>query len=99
MLKIGVKEFNNAGVHTITVGKRNFWEVRMYDIQEGLGIKNISDLVSKEIYGIFEIKNTTKDQIRKCKRPGREWFSDNIYIYVHNDLILKIIKNCRGSKK
>ena len=41
----------------------------MHDVPEGLVIKNISDLVRKEIHGIFETKNLTKDQIRKCKRP------------------------------
>ena len=33
----------------------------MDDVQEGLGIKNISDLVRKEIHGIFETKNPTKE--------------------------------------
>ena len=40
----------------------------MHDVQDGLGIKNISDLVRKEIHGIFETKDPTKDQIRKYKR-------------------------------
>ena len=40
----------------------------MHDVQDGLGIKNISDLVRKEIHGIFETKDPTKDLIRKYKR-------------------------------
>ena len=40
----------------------------MHDVQDGLGIKNISDLVRKEIHGIFETKDPTKDQIIKYKR-------------------------------
>ena len=40
----------------------------MCDVKVGLGIKNMSDLVRKEIYGIFETKNPTKDQIEKYKR-------------------------------
>ena len=70
----------------------------MDDVQEGLGIKNISDLVRKEIHGIFKTKNPTKDQIRKYKRPGRRWFSGDVYPYVRSDLMLKVIKNCRGEK-
>ena len=35
----------------------------------------------------------------KYKRPGKEWFSDNIYPYTGIDLILEVIKNCRGLKK
>ena len=33
----------------------------MIDVQEGLGVKNISDLVRKEIHGIFETKNPTEE--------------------------------------
>ena len=29
----------------------------MKDVEAGLGVKNISDLVLKEIYGIYEKKN------------------------------------------
>ena len=34
----------------------------------------MSDLVRKEIYGIFENKNPTKEESRKYKRYGKEWF-------------------------
>ena len=37
----------------------------MHDVQDGLGIKNISDLVRKEIHGIFEIKDPTKRSNQK----------------------------------
>ena len=40
-------------------------------VQEGLGVQNISDLVLKEIYGISQTKNPTKDQIRKYKMTER----------------------------
>ena len=32
----------------------------MKDVGSGMGVKNISDLVFKEIYGICETKNPTK---------------------------------------
>ena len=35
--------------------------VSMKDVGSGIGVKNISDLVLKEIYGICETKNPTKD--------------------------------------
>ena len=44
----------------------------MIDVQTGLGIKNISDLVRKEIYGIFETKNHSKKQIRTYERSQKE---------------------------
>ena len=37
----------------------------MKDVGSGMGVKNISDLVSKEIHGILKIKNPTKEQIKK----------------------------------
>ena len=34
MLKISVKEFTDAKVHTITIGNRRLFWVKMYDMQE-----------------------------------------------------------------
>ena len=39
----------------------------MKNVQDGFGVKNMSDLILKEIYGIYEIKNVTKGQIKKYK--------------------------------
>ena len=51
---ISVERYNNAGVHTIQV-KNDIW-VSMKDVGNGLGVKNISDLVLKEIQGHYEKK-------------------------------------------
>ena len=67
MVVITAQNYNNAKVHTITLENRELFWVKMTDLQDGLGVKNISDLVSKEIYGIFETKNLTKERIRKHK--------------------------------
>ena len=40
----------------------------------GLGVKNMSDLVLKEIYGIYKTKNLTNKQIRKYKMTEKEIF-------------------------
>ena len=53
MLDIGVKEFTHTRVHKIKIGNRRLFWVIMHDVQEGLGIKNVSDLVRKEICSIF----------------------------------------------
>ena len=37
-----------------------------------LGVKNISDLVLKEIYGICETENPTKKQVNEYKMTKRE---------------------------
>ena len=36
-------------------------------VGRGMGVKNISDLVLKEIYGICETKNLKKEQIEEYK--------------------------------
>ena len=55
MSLISAKGYENAKVHTIKV-RNDLW-VSMKDVGDGLGVKNISDLVLKEIYGIHEKKN------------------------------------------
>ena len=43
----------------------------MENVQDGLRVQNISDLVLKEIYSIYKTKNLTKDQIKKYKMTER----------------------------
>ena len=70
----------------------------MNDVQNGLGIKNMSNLVRKEIHGVFETKNPTKDQVKKYKRRENELVNNSnaTFVYVRSDLMSRIIKNCRG---
>ena len=81
----------------------------MYKIV-GLDVKNMSDLILKEIYGIYETKNL-KEQIKKYKLTEREIFEkhnlsedelntkSNKNAYVENDVMTTVIKRCRGEKK
>ena len=75
----------------------------MNDAQKGLCIKNLSDLVRKELHGIFETNNPTKEQIKRYKLSLREITNksmvDSKSKYVRSDLMEKIIKNCRGVKQ
>ena len=52
----------------------------MENVQDGLGVQNIFDLVLKEIYGIYKTKSLTKEQIKRYKMTKREIFEkfDNI---------------------
>ena len=52
---ISAKAYENVKVHSIQV-KNDLW-VSMKDVGNGLGVKNISDLVLKEIQGHYEKKN------------------------------------------
>ena len=44
----------------------------MKDSGSGLGVKNIYDLVLKEIYSACETKDPTKEQIKNYKMTERE---------------------------
>ena len=59
MVVITVEAYQDARVHTITVKNKYFFWVKMKDAQDRLGIKNISDLLRKEICGRFDTKDLT----------------------------------------
>ena len=84
----------------------------MKDVGSGMGVKNISDLVLKELRSVLKTKNPTKEQISEYKITEREHYEkfDNISeeelnakinktIYVRNDIMTTIIKCFRGEKK
>ena len=109
MVIITVENYLNAKVHTITIKSKDHFWVKMTDVQDGLGIKNISDLVRKEIFGNYydekqSIKDLTKEQKRKFKRSEAELGKKNVYEsnitkYARSDIMEKITKNCRGAKR
>ena len=65
----------------------------MHDIQVKLGIKNMYDLVRKEIHGAFNTKNPTEEVVWDYKAR----FNDSLYIV--GDLTLKIIMHCNLSSE
>ena len=103
MVVITVQNYIDAKVHTITLGNRKLFWVKMIGVQNRLGIKNISDLVRKNIQGIYEIKNPTEEQVRKYKRSqkerSKELTDDSKFKYACSGLMEIKIKNCRGVKK
>ena len=72
----------------------------MSDVQKGLDIQNISNLVRKDIEGIYETKDFTKKQKRKYIRTEQEISKkptdDSKIKCFRSDLMEKIIKSCRG---
>ena len=77
-----------------------------------MGVKHISDIILKEIYGVLKTKKPTKEQTNKYKITEREIYEkfdksseeqlnikSNKNIYVKNVIITTIIKYCRGEKK
>ena len=61
MYLISTEGYKNANVGFLTVKKTNEIWVSMKDVGSGIGVKNISDLVLKEINGICKTKNLLKD--------------------------------------
>ena len=103
MVVITVEAYKNSKVHTITVKNKKLFWVKLSDVEKGLGTKNISDLLRKEMCGIFQTKNFTEEQKEICIRTESEITKkpadDSKYKYARSDLMEKIIKNYRRVKK
>ena len=67
MVVIIVESYKIAEVHTITGKNKELFWVKIIDVQNGLGIKNMSDLVRRKICGIFEKNDLTKNEKNKYK--------------------------------
>ena len=63
MYLISAEGYKNAGIDLLRIKKtREIW-TKMKGVQNGLCVQNISDLLLKEIYGIYKTKSLTKEQI------------------------------------
>ena len=111
MYLISAEGYKNANVHILIIKKTGKIWVSMKSVHDVLGVKNMSDLVLKEIYGIYETKNPPKEQIKKYKTTERKFFEkcanlsedklntkSSKNLYVKNDVISTVIKRCRGEK-
>ena len=72
MYLILTEGYKNAKVDFLTIKTTNEISVNMKDVQGGMGVKNISDLVLKEIYGVCETKNPSKEQVNEYKMKKRQ---------------------------
>ena len=105
MYLISAEGYKNAEVDAKIARKTGEIWVNIKDVGSGMGVKNISDLVLKEIHGVLETKNPTKNQTIKYKITERELYEkfDNLseeelktksnkIIYVRIDVMTTIIK-------
>ena len=67
MYLISAEGYKNANVEFLTIRKTNEIWVSMKNVGSGIGVKNISDLVLKEIYGICEKKILRKSKLMNTK--------------------------------
>ena len=72
MYLISAEGYNNTNVDFLKIKTTSEIWVSMKDAGSGMGVKNTSDLVLKEIYGICETKNPTKEQVNEYKMTKRK---------------------------
>ena len=72
MYFISAEGYKNANIGFLAIKTTSEIWVNIKDVGSGIGVKNISDLVLKEIYGICGTKNPTKEQVNEYKMIKRE---------------------------
>ena len=72
MYLISAEGYKNAKVDFLTIKTTSEIWVNMKDVGSGMDVKNISDLVLKEIYGICERKNPTIKHVNEYNMTKRE---------------------------
>ena len=101
MVFITAEAYKNAGVAVIKNNENYFW-VKIVNAQRGLGLKCMRSLIRREVCGIYETGNLIKEQKIKYIRSEFEIiknFGDKKSKYARNDIMEKVMKNCRGVKK
>ena len=109
---ISAEGYKNAKVHFLKIRKTDELWISIKDVGNGLGVKNISDLVLKEIYGIYEKKELTKEETKCYKMTERKIFKkfDNLNkgelntksnknIFVKNNIMTNIINAVEVKRK
>ena len=71
MYLISAEGYKIANVEFLTIKTTSEMWVNMKDLGSRIGVKN-TDLVLKEIYGIFETKHPTKKQVNEYKMTKRQ---------------------------
>ena len=98
MFKVSAETFAKNCVNTIKVNKTDnksvLW-IEMIDIQKKLDVKNIHDLVDKEIKGKFKTNNITDEQTKKYKIHGSELIDGEKFMYAHEGVIIPVTMHCR----
>ena len=67
MYLISAEGYKNANVAFLTIKTTNEIWASMKDVGSAIVVKNISDIVLKEIYGICETKTPSKEQVNEHK--------------------------------
>ena len=111
MSLISAEVYKNGNVNFMAIKTTSEIWVSMKDIENGIGVKNMSDLVFEEIHGICKTKNPSKEQVHVYIMTKREIYKkftklsqeklntiNNKKTYIKNDVMTIVIKRCRGEK-
>ena len=102
MYLISAEGYENAKCSLFTTKNGKIW-ASMKDVKIGMSVKNMSDLILKEIYGICETENPTEEQVKEYKMTKREYYrrfdnlskkeldkDNNKEVYVRNDVMTNV---------
>ena len=78
MYLISAEEYENARVHFLRVQKTGEIWASMKNAQDGMGVKNMSDLVFKKIHGICGSKTLQKSKLKNTKWQKEEFLKNLI---------------------
>ena len=67
MYLISAEGYENTGVHILIIKKSGEIWVSMKNVPNGLGVKNMSDLILKEIYGMYKTKTLRRSKLENTK--------------------------------
>ena len=65
--------------------------IKMIDIQKKLDVKNIHDLIDKEIKGKCKTNNAANEQIKNYKTQASKLIDGETFVYVHEGFIIPVI--------
>ena len=98
MVNISAETFAENCIHRISDlkrGKKPILWIRIKDIGRKLDVKNIFDIIDKEIKGKLKTNYPAEQEIRKHKRHGSKFIQGIKFMYVHECIIIPIIMRCR----
>ena len=112
MYLISAEGYKNANDEFLKLKTTSEIWLNMKDVGSGVGVKNISNLVLKEIYGICETKHPTKKQVNEYKMTERKMYKkfdslsekefntkNNEKTYVRNDVMTTILNDLEEKKQ
>ena len=73
MVDINIKQYTDAKACTITLSNRELFWARIHDVQEGLCVKNMSDLVRKKFMVFLRLKIPQKIKSENIKDMKKNW--------------------------